>query len=87
VNNALGSNTTNTVNLSKAALGISNTTATYAGSTTIAAGNGSFALTGLVGSDVNTTASSGVINDANVASATKFTAVTLANGSQDNYAL
>ncbi|WP_236639076.1 YDG domain-containing protein, partial [Polynucleobacter sp. MWH-Tro8-2-5-gr] len=28
-----------------------------------------------------------VINDANVASATKFTAVTLANGSQDNYAL
>ncbi|WP_201721784.1 autotransporter-associated beta strand repeat-containing protein, partial [Polynucleobacter sp. MWH-Tro8-2-5-gr] len=43
---------TNTVNLSKAALGISNTTATYAGSTTIATGNGSFTLTGLVGSDV-----------------------------------
>jgi hypothetical protein len=73
--------------VTKAPLGISNTTATYAGSTTIASSNGSLVLTGLVGSDAGATATSGVIDNANVGSATKFTSVVLSNGNQGDYAL
>jgi len=73
--------------ITPAPLGISNTTATYAGSTTLSSLNGTYVLTGLVGSDTSATASSGVIDDASVSGVTKFNSVVLSNNSQDNYAL
>jgi len=79
--------TQNIVTLTAAPLGISNTTATYVGSTTLSSLNGTYVLTGLVGSDTSATASSGVIDDASVSGVTKFNSVVLSNNSQDNYAL
>ena len=86
-NTNLATNTTNTITLAKAPLGISDTTATYVGSTTITSSNGAIVLTGLVGSDIGATALSGIIDNANVGSASKFNSVALSNGSEGNYRL
>ena len=73
--------------ITKAPLGISNSTAIYVGSTTIGSNNGTYTLTGLVASDSGATVSSATINDANVSGANKFSGVTLSDGHESNYSL
>ena len=78
------------VTINPAPLGISNTSATYAGSTNIGSTNGLYALTGLVVSDLGATVSSATANNNNATSnsgATYFTAVTLSGANVGNYTL
>jgi autotransporter-associated beta strand protein len=70
------------VNVTPAPLGIS-ATGVYTGTTTILPTN--YVLTGLVGSDVNATLVSFVVNNKNVASATRVTGMTLGGALASNY--
>ncbi|PUE33053.1 hypothetical protein B9Z35_05895 [Limnohabitans sp. Jir61] len=83
-NTSLGTNTTNTVTLSRAPLGVS-ATAVYSGSTVITPT--SLTMTGLVGVDVGATASNVTMNSKDVGVANRISSLTLSTGDEANYTL
>jgi filamentous hemagglutinin family protein len=84
INTALGTNTTNTVTLSQAPLGIS-VAAVYSGATLVTPT--SMTMTGLVGSDAGAIASNITLNSKDVATANRISSLTLSTGSESNYLL